>query len=101
MGEVEGSRYMLFYVKARVNVAKLAEYGQALASGAITTHPLSTYCLKDDPSVGLNIWEAPDRDGLDEAFAPHAPYLDALEILHVVTANEAQHMLIEGGRSGA
>ena len=86
---------MLFLVKVRVNTDSLFEYGQQLQSGSITTHPLSTYCLADDPEVGLNIWEADDRDSLNEAFAPHAPYSRILEVVPVITAQEAQRLLIE------
>jgi hypothetical protein len=86
---------MLFFVKVRVDVSRLAEYGQKLQSGAIGTHPLSTYCLADEPTIGLNIWEAEDRESLEEAFAPHGEYSQVLEIVPVVTAQAAQRILMK------
>ena len=90
---------MLFFVKARVNVNRLAEYGQRLQTGAIATHPLSTYCLADDPTVGLNVWEAEDRESFEKAFAPHSAYSQILEIAPVMTAQAAQRILMEGTSS--
>jgi hypothetical protein len=87
---------MLFFVRVRVDVTKLAEFGQKLQTGALHTHPVSTYCLKDDPSVGLNIWEAEDPEAFEMAFAPHrAFYSDVMEILPVITPQEAQRILME------
>jgi hypothetical protein len=87
---------MLFFVKVRVDMNKLGELGQKLQTGALPTHPLSTYCLADDPSVGLNIWEAETRDAFDKAFAPHRPYYaEVLEITPVITPQDAQKRLME------
>lgn len=86
---------MLFFVKVRVDVGKLVELGQKLQAGAFQTHPLSTYCLKEDPSVGLNIWEADNREAFEKAFAPHREYYsEVMEIVPVVTPQEAQGMLM-------
>ena len=90
---------MLFFVKVRVDVDRLAEYGQKLQSGAIDTHPVSTYCLADEPTIGLNIWEAEDRESFEEVFAPHGEYSRVLEIVPVVTAQAAQRILMEGTSS--
>jgi hypothetical protein len=86
---------MLFFVKARVDIDRLAEYGQKLQAGAIDTHPISTYCLADEPTIGLNIWEAEDRESFEEAFAPHSEYSKVLEVVPVVTAQAAQRILME------
>jgi hypothetical protein len=87
---------MLFFVKVRVDVNKLAEFGQKLQAGALPTHPVSTYCLKDDPSVGLNIWEAENQEVFERAFAPHREfYSEVMEITPVITAQEAQKILME------
>lgn len=87
---------MLFFVKARVDINKLAEFGQKLQAGEFRAHPLSTYCLKDDPSVGLNIWEAEDQESFEKDFAPQRGYYSAvLEVIPVITAREAQQILME------
>lgn len=87
---------MLFFVKMRLDVNQLMEYGKKLQSGEIHTHPVSTYCLKGDPTVGLNIWEAEDRETLNKVLAPHQPYYsEILEIAAVISPQAAQQILIE------
>jgi hypothetical protein len=93
---MKGESYMLFFVKVRVDVNKLAELGQKLQTGALHTHPVSTYCLKDDPSVGLNIWEAENQEAFEKAFAPHREYYSVvMETIPVITPQEAQKILME------
>jgi hypothetical protein len=87
---------MKFFVKVRVNTAKLAEFGRKLQAGELPTHPLSTYCLKDDPSVGLNIWEAEDEASFEKAFAPHREfYSEVLEISPVIMPEESMMILMK------
>lgn len=47
---------MLYFVKVRIDCSKLSVFAKKLQSGEITTHAELTYCLKDDPSIGINIW---------------------------------------------
>jgi hypothetical protein len=48
---------MLIFVKVRIDLDKIAELGQKLQDGELDlSNILSTYCIKDDPSVGINIW---------------------------------------------
>jgi hypothetical protein len=87
---------MLFFVKVRIDLSKLAELGQKIQSGGFEFHPRSTYCLKDDPSVGLNIWEAEDGEDFERKFAPQREYYaEVYEITPVITAIEAQKLLME------
>lgn len=87
---------MLFFVKVRIDVSKLAEFGRKLQAGTFHAHPLSTYCLKDDPAVGINIWEAEDRETFEKAFAPQREYYaEVMEVTPVITAQEAQRILME------
>ena len=93
---------MLFFVKVRIDVRKLAEFGRKIQSGALNTHPTSTYCLKDDPSVGLNIWEAEDLDDFERKFASHREYYAKVyEVTPVITATEAQQLLMKQLTAGA
>ncbi len=86
---------MLFFVKVRVDPARLVEFGQQLRAGAFQHHPLCTYCLQADPAVGLNIWEAESREAFEQAFAPQREYYSAvLEVVPVITAQEAQRVLL-------
>ena len=87
---------MLFFVKIRLDVDQLIEYGKKLQSGEIHTHPVSTYCLKGDPTVGLNIWEAEDQETLNKVLAPHQPYYsEIMEIAAVIFPQAAQQILLE------
>jgi hypothetical protein len=56
----------------------------------------STYCIKDDPTVGLSIWEADDKADFDKKFEPHKKYYaDVLEITPVIPAEESKKILME------
>lgn len=86
---------MLFFVKVRIDIDKLSDLGQKLQAGAFSTHPISTYCLTEDPAVGLNIWEAEDLDAFEKALAPHREYYSAvMEVTPVITPQEAQRILM-------
>ena len=89
---------MLFFVKVRVDINTLAEFGQKLQSGELDTSSVksSTYCIKDDPTVGLSIWEADDKADFDKKFEPHKKYYaDVLEITPVIPAEESKKILME------
>lgn len=62
---------MFFWVKVRVDVAKLAEFGARLADGSLNRSAIrgDTYCLADDPAVGFSIWEAHDPTEFESLFA--------------------------------
>jgi hypothetical protein len=88
---------MLFFGKVRINITKLKEFGEKLQSGALgPSFTKSTHCLQDDPTVGLNIWEARDREDLEKKLKPHRVYYaEVLEIEAVITPQESQRILIE------
>lgn len=88
---------MLFFGKVRINITKLKEFGQKLQSGALgLSFTKTTHCLPDDPTVGLNIWEALDREDLEKKLEPHrAYYSEVFEITPVITALESQKGLME------
>jgi hypothetical protein len=79
-----------------VDINQLVEFGQKLQAGAFHAHPVSTYCLKNDPTIGLNIWEADSPEAFEQAFAPQRKYYAAvMEIVPVITPQEAQKILME------
>lgn len=88
---------MLFFGKVRIDVNQLEELGQKLQTGELDTSWFkSTYCLQDDPTVGLNIWEALDRADLEQKLAPHKKYYaEVTDIAPVITPSEAQKRLIQ------
>ena len=89
---------MYFFVKARVDVNKLAAFGQKLQSGELKTHPLSTYCLLNDPPVGINIWEAEDQEDFEKKFLPHRDfYSEIIEVAPVILPQEAMLTLARRG----
>jgi hypothetical protein len=88
---------MLFFGKVRINVSKLAELGQKLQNGELDLSlTKSTYCLQDDPSVGLNIWEADSLEDLEQRLAPHKVYYaEVSDVTPVILPTEAQKLLME------
>jgi hypothetical protein len=88
---------MLFFVKVRIDVNKMIEFGKKLQSGEVdTSSVISTYCIKDDPSIGINIWKAGSREDFDKKFKPHKEfYAEVMEITPVITPNESYEMLLK------
>jgi hypothetical protein len=86
---------MFFFVKARIDINRLMDYGQKLQSGALKTHPLITYCLSDEPSIGLNIWEAEALEDFEKAFSPHREfYSELIEVVPVIPPQTALKVLM-------
>ncbi len=88
---------MLFFVKVRIDVDKLLEFGQKLQNGELDTRSMQdTYCLEADPAVGLTVWEADDQADFEAKFAPlEAYYAEVLEITPVIPARQAQQVLMK------
>ena len=88
---------MLFFVKVRIDSNKLAELGAKLQTGELdTSHIVHTHCFREDPAVGMSIWEVEDFATLENELKPFQPYYaETMEIIPVVTTNEAQIMLME------
>jgi hypothetical protein len=86
---------MLFLVKVRVDLEKLPAFGAALQRRELdNTSILHTYCLKNDPAVGLAVWEVEDEDELERKLGPWRPYYSEVEVSEVVTPAEAQQLLL-------
>jgi hypothetical protein len=87
--------YMLFQVKVRVDVEKMAEFGAKLQSGALDRSAIrgETFCLADDPAVGFSVWEAADRLTFEAAFSAWKPYYAESEALELISPAEAMRRL--------
>jgi len=82
-------------VKVRVDLEKLAEFGAKLQRGELDNSSiLHTYCLKDDPAVGLAVWEVESVEAFEAKFDPWRPYYSEIEVAEVVTPTEAQRLLL-------
>jgi metal-responsive CopG/Arc/MetJ family transcriptional regulator len=88
---------LFYFVKVRIDVNKMMEFGQKLQSGEIdNSHTLVTFCIKEDPAVGLNIWQANDKESFERAFSVHSKYYkEILEVTPVVTAGNAMKLLLQ------
>ena len=88
---------MFFQVKVRVNLATMLEFGRKLQANELDRSAIrtDTYCLRSDPAVGLSIWEAADRDALDEVFAAWRAYYLEAEITEMITARDAMAQLMK------
>ena len=88
---------MLFFVKVRIDMDKLGDLGQKLLNNELDlSNILSTYCLQDDPSVGISIWQSENRKEFDRAFAPHKEfYSEVIEVTPVITPEESQKILMK------
>ena len=92
----------MFLVKVRIDVDKMEEFGLKLRNNELErSHTVFTYCLKDDPSVGVSLWTADDRAHFDRIIAPHAVYYrEILEVREAVKPEEAMRLILEGMKNG-
>ncbi len=92
----------MFLAKVRIDVDKMAEFGLKLGSGELDrSHIVFTYCLKDDPSVGLSLWNAEDRRHFDRLIAPHAVYYrEIIDVQEAVKPEEAMRLILEEMKKG-
>jgi hypothetical protein len=88
---------MLFFGKVRIDLEKLTELGQKLAANELDTNFIvHTYCLKDDPTVGLNIWQANSINDLNKKLESHKPYYREIsDITPVITPEQSQEVLLK------
>jgi hypothetical protein len=86
---------MLFQVKVRVNLTKMAEFGQKLQKGELDRSCIrgETHCLKLDPAVGFSIWEAESQSEFDTKFNPWRSYYSEVEMQEVITPMDAMDAL--------
>lgn len=93
--KLNGSKF--FFVKVRINPSKMMEFGQKLQSGEIdTSNTLMTYCLPDDPTVGISFWQADSQKSFEDVFAQHRPYYkEVMEIVPVITPLESMKLIME------
>jgi hypothetical protein len=87
---------MYFLVKVRVDVSKMAEFGKRLANREFDNSSIrSTFCLKNDPTVGYSVWETKDEAEFEKKFNPYRPFYKEIEISPVVLPTEAQELIIK------
>jgi hypothetical protein len=93
----EDSDNQLFWVKVRIDPIKMMEFGQKLQSGELKTNMIKfTYCIKDDPTVGISLWEAKNENHFNELFASHKDYYkEVIEVNPAVKAEEAMSLIMK------
>jgi hypothetical protein len=88
---------MYFFVKVRIDEANMMEFGQKLQHGQIdTSHTIITYCLKEDPTVGLNFWCVDTIEEFEKVLEQYRPYYkEIIETIQVVTPMNAMTLILE------
>ena len=88
---------LFFFVKVRIDTTKMMEFGQKLQNGEIdTSHTIMTYCIKDDPTVGLNFWYADTLEEFEKVLDQYKPYYkEIIETIEVITPMNAMKLIIE------
>ena len=91
---------MLFFVKVRIDTAKMMEFGQKLQNGEIdTSHTIMTYCIKEDPAIGLSFWHADSQKSFEDVFTQHRVfYKEIIEVIPVVTPMDSMKLIKENMR---
>ena len=88
---------LFFFVKVRIDTTKMMEFGQKLQSGEIdTNHTIMTYCVKDDPTVGLNFWHADTIEEFEKVLSQYRIYYkEIIETIQVITPMSAMKLIME------
>jgi hypothetical protein len=89
---------MFYFVKVRIDTTKMIEFGQKLQNGDIdNSHTVLTYCIKDDPTVGLNFWQVVDSpEEFDKILAQYRPYYkEIIETIQVITPMSAMKLIMK------
>jgi hypothetical protein len=86
---------MKFLVKVKVNISKMAEFGQKLQKGELDRSLIKseTYCLKNDPVVGYSIWEAVNLNEFEKIFSMWKVYYQETEVSEIIQPEEAMKIL--------
>lgn len=92
--QIESQSY--FYVKVRINPLKMMEFGQKLQTGTIdTSHIIMTYCMENDPTVGISFWKASNQKEFEQVFSQHTPYYsEIIEIIPVISPTESMKRIM-------
>jgi len=87
---------VLFFVKVRIDIAKMMKMGQKLQSGELdTSQIIMTFCDKEDPTVGMSFWQAGSQKDFEEVFDKHRVfYKEVLEIIPVITPMESMKLIM-------
>ena len=87
----------LFLVKVRIDTSKMMELGQKLQTGELDTGMIKfTYCVKNDPAVGVSLWMAKDQNEFNDLFAPHKEYYkEVLEVIPAIKPEEAMTLIMQ------
>jgi len=87
----------LFWVKARINPLRMKEMGQKLSSDELKTSMIKlTYCLKNDPTVGISLWEAKNQEEFNFLFEPHKEfYKEVIDVNPAIKPEEAMNLILQ------
>ena len=101
LGTDNDKNKMFFFVKVRIDTSKIMEFGQKLQSGELdTSHTIMTYCIKDDPTVGISFWQSDNQKSFEEVFASHREYYkEIIETIQVITPMNAMKLIMENMKS--
>jgi hypothetical protein len=87
---------ILYLVKVRIDTDLIMELGQRLQSGDLDISRMAfTYCLKDDPSVGISLWMAESKEHFEKIFAPcRLYYKEVMDIQEVIFPQDAMNLIL-------
>jgi hypothetical protein len=88
---------MQFQVRVRVDLSRMAEFGQKLQKGELDRSLIrgETHCFKDDPAVGFSIWEAGSREEFNEKFEPWRKFYSEVTVNEVISPIQAMTVLVD------
>jgi hypothetical protein len=98
---MEDSERRLFLVKVRVSLPRMGRFAQTLQKGELDRSAIRmTYCVRDDPAVGVGIWETASDEELERKLRPWREFYESVEVQRLVTPAEAMALLSERQQEG-
>jgi hypothetical protein len=88
---------MLFFIEVRIDTTKMIELGQKLQNGELDTSLIMmTFCVKDDPTVGMSFWKANNQKDFEDVFSQFRKYYkEVIEITPVITPMDSMKLILE------
>ena len=79
---------MLFYVKSRMKEDKIPEMSELIESEGFPLKARYVFASLEDQHVGLTFWQAESQESFENIRKQLEEYLDILEVLPVISAED-------------
>lgn len=93
----DSEKKLYFFIKVKIDITKIKELGEKLQSGELdSSNIIMTYCIKNDPTVGLSFWQADTFEDFNKTFEQFKIYYsEVIDVIQVVTSMQSLKLIME------